>query len=141
MSHGYFIRESPRRVFEAISSPECLVKWLADRAEVVPSKGGRYLLGWNGGPTHVGTLAEFRRGKIIAFSWNWPGVDLRGTVLRLSVKAKGQGTLLKVEHIGFPREERWVELYGGAEWGWAYFAMNLKSVLETGHDLRSEFDG
>jgi hypothetical protein len=51
------------------------------------------------------------------------------------------GTLLTVEHTGFPRGEEWVELYGGTEWGWTYFAMNLKSVLESGHDLRSPSDG
>lgn len=41
----------------------------------------------------------------------------------------------------FPREEKWTAPYGGAEWGWAYFAINLKSVPETGQDLRSERDG
>jgi hypothetical protein len=68
-------------------------------------------------------------------------VELDGTILSLSVRAKFGGTLLQIEHTGFPKAERWTDLYGGAEWGWTYFAMNLKSLLENGHDLRSRHDG
>lgn len=141
VSHRYFIRASPERTFEAITNPTMLVTWLADRAELSPEKGGDYLLGWTDGPTHTGKILEFEPGKHIAFAWQWPGVSLRGTVFRLVVEPKHDGSLLRVEHEGFPNLDRWTDLYGGAEWGWAYFAMNLKSVLEHGHDLRSEFDG
>ncbi len=141
VSHQYFIRASPERTFNAIANPAMLVKWLANTAELSPEKGGGYRLGWTDGPTHTGEIVEFERGKCIAFGWAWPGVSLAGTVFRLSVEPKGDGSLLRVEHDGFPRHESWTDLYGGAEWGWTYFAMNLKSVLEHGHDLRSEWDG
>jgi uncharacterized protein YndB with AHSA1/START domain len=141
LNHQYFIRAPSARVFEAISDPKMLVKWLADRAEIAPQKGGRYALGWTDGPTHSGEIVEFEPGKSIGFAWEWPGVSLRGTVFRLSVEPKDDGTLLVVEHTGFPRSEEWTDLYGGAEWGWTYFAMNLKALLETGRDLRSRYDG
>jgi len=141
VGHQYFIRAPPKQVFDALTNPGILVKWLADRAEISPEKGGSYLLGWNGGPTHTGTIIEFDPGRTIAFSWEWPGVSLKGTVFRLSVEPREGGTVLSVEHTGFPKLERWTDLYGGAEWGWTYFALNLKSVLETGHDLRSRYDG
>jgi uncharacterized protein YndB with AHSA1/START domain len=98
-------------------------------------------MAWKDGPTHTGTITEFRPGELIAFAWAWPGVELQGTVFALSVAAKDQGTLLTVEHRGFPQDPKWTDLYAGAEWGWTYFAMNLKSVLENGHDLRSSYDG
>ncbi len=139
--HRYFIRASPQRTFDAITNPAMLVKWLADKAQLSPQKGGDYLLGWTDGPTHTGKIIEFEPGKRIAFAWEWPGVSLGGTVFRLSVEKKEDGSLLLVEHEGFPKLERWTDLYGGAEWGWTYFAMNLKSVLEHGHDLRSAMDG
>lgn len=141
VSHQYFIRAMPERTFDAISNPKTLVKWLADRAELTAAKGGTYLLGWTDGPTHTGTVLEFHPGRSIALAWEWPGVELQGTVLRLSVEPKDDGSILFVEHTGFPRREQWTDLYGGAEWGWTYFAMNLKSFLETGHDLRSKYDG
>ena len=139
--HQNFIRAPPERTFDAVTNPRMLVKWLSSRAEIAPKKTGQYLLGWTGGPTHTGRILEFEPGKSIGLAWKWPGVSLHGTVLRLSVEPKDDGSLLTVEHSGFPRVEGWTNLYGGAEWGWTYFAMNLKSVLETGHDLRSEHDG
>jgi len=141
LSHQYFIRATPDRVFDALTNPKMLVKWLSNTAEFVPAEGAQYRIGWTDGPTHTGTVVEMIPGRRIALSWEWPGVTLRGTVLRWSVEAKDDGSVLMVEHEGFPKLEKWTELYGGAEWGWTYFALNLKSVLETGHDLRSKYDG
>ncbi len=141
VSHRYFIRASPERTFDALTNPVLLVKWLSDKAVLSPQKGGDYLLGWKDGPTHTGKILEYDPGRLIALAWEWPGVALRGTVFRLMVEPKDDGSLLTVEHEGFPKLEEWTDLYGGAEWGWTYFALNLKSVLETGHDLRSTYDG
>jgi uncharacterized protein YndB with AHSA1/START domain len=141
VSHQYFIQASPKKVFRAITDPKWVVRWLADTAEMSPRKGGTYAVGWNNGPQHRGTFLEFVPGKSVTMSWEWEGVNLHGTRFRLSVSPKGKGALLEIEHSGFPKEPAWVDLYGGTEWGWTYFAMNLKSVLETGHDLRSNHDG
>ncbi len=140
VSHQYFIHASPRRIFEAITDPKWLVGWLCDTAEISAKKGGRYSFGWEDGPTHRGEVEDLDPGKSLTLAWSWEGVELEGTKLKLTVKPKKGGALFGVEHSGFPRQERWADLYGGAEWGWTYFAMNLKSVLETGQDLRSEYD-
>ena len=141
VSHQYFIRAPPGRVFRAISDPAGLTRWLADYAEMPRRRGGTYTLGWRDGPKHTGRILRFVPGKSVTFEWAWPGIDLKGTRLRLAVQPKRGGSLLRVEHSGFPRSLRWVDLYGGAEWGWTYFAMNLKSILETARDLRSAYDG
>ena len=141
VGHQYLIRATPEKTFDALVNPAMLVKWLADRAELSARKGGSYRLGWTDGPTHTGKLLEYDPGRSITLSWEWPGVALRGTTLRLSVEPKDGGSLFAIEHSGFPKLDEWTDLYGGAEWGWTYFAMNLKSVLETGHDLRSRLDG
>ncbi len=141
VSHQYFIRAPPARTFEAITDAKWLVRWLADVAELDPRTGGAYRLGWTGGPTHTGTVVAFEPGRHIALAWSWPGVSLEGTVFKLSVDPEGDGSILRLDHEGFPKVEEWTDLYGGAEWGWTYFAMNLKSLLETGRDLRSPHDG
>ncbi len=141
VDHQYFIDRPPAEVFRAISAPDQLIRWLCDTAEIDLRKGGAYRLGWNGGPQHTGTIVALTRGRTLALSWSWPGVELEGTIFRLSVTREGKGSIFHVEHTGFPADDRWVELYAGAEWGWTYFAMNLKSVLETGRDLRTPFDG
>ena len=141
VNHQYFINESPKKVFKAFTDSEWLVRWLSDNAEITPQKGGSFKIGWKNGPQHSGTILDFVPGKSITLSWEWEGVNLYGTKFKLSVEKKGNGSLFKVEHSGVPVEERWVDLYGGAEWGWTYFAMNLKSVIESGCDLRSKYDG
>ena len=141
VDHQYLVRAPVEDVFRAISEPAGLTRWLCDRAEIVRRSGGSYALGWTNGPTHTGKVERFRAGKEVALAWSWPGVELTGTVFSLSVEPAQGGTELKVLHTGFPREEKWADLYGGAEWGWTYFAMNLKSVLETGRDLRAPLDG
>jgi uncharacterized protein YndB with AHSA1/START domain len=141
VDHQYFIRATPEAVFRALTDPAWLTRWLCDRAEISPTKGGTYSFGWTGGPTHTGTIVDFRAGALIEFAWSWPGVTLEGTVFSLAVAPYEGGTVLRIEHRGFPRKEEWTDLYGGAEWGWTYFAMNLKSVLEKGFDLRAKQDG
>lgn len=141
IDHQYLVHADPEAVFRAISDPDWLVRWLCDTAALEARPQGAYRLGWAGGPTHAGELAEFVPGRKVSFAWSWPGVSLAGTVFSLEVEPADGGALLRVQHRGFPRTEEWTDLYGGAEWGWTYFAMNLKSVLETGRDLRSPRDG
>jgi uncharacterized protein YndB with AHSA1/START domain len=141
VDHQYFIRAEPAAVFQALTEPAWLTRWLCDTAELSLRKGGSYRLGWTDGPTHAGAIVDFTPGTRIAFAWTWPGTALEGTVVSLEVVPREGGALLRVRHTGFPRREEWVDLYGGAEWGWTYFAMNLKSLLEHGHDLRSGLDG
>jgi uncharacterized protein YndB with AHSA1/START domain len=141
VNRQFFIRASPRKVFEAISTPRGLVSWMVVRADLPAKTGARYELEFDGGWRHRGTVQRFRAGRSIALAWAWDGVPLQGTVLTLSVRPKKGGALFQLVHDGFPREKKWMDLYGGAEWGWTYYGMNLKSVLETRHDLRSRWDG
>lgn len=136
-----FIDRSPKKVFKAISRPEILAGWFADRATLSPRKGGRYALTWEGGPTHTGRVLEFVRGKRLTLTWQWPGQEALGvTKLRMSLKPKEGGTVLTFTHSGFQKGGEWAELYEVSIRGWTYFMMNLKSVLENGKDLRSPYD-
>lgn len=137
----FFVRASPREVFRAISTAQGLSRWMVEHAEIALEKGGKYRFEFPGGWVHEGVVLRLLPGRLLSLSWSWKGVRLAGTELTLSVSRKGDGSLFKVTHTGFPQSERWTDLYGGAEWGWTYYAMNLKSVLEAGHDLRSEHDG
>ncbi len=138
----YYLRSSPKKVFKAITNPNRLTRWFCDVAEFSPRKGGRYAFSWKDGPTHTGKVLEFAKGRGWTLTWEWPGLTDAGvTRFRLHVEPKGKGTLLRVLHSGLPVGKRWDDLYAGAVWGWTYFAMNLKSVVEHGYDLRSKYDG
>jgi len=136
-----FADVSPRKAFRALTEPARLTRWFVDQATLSPRKGGRYEFSWEDGPVHRGRILEFAREDHVTLSWQWPGQEALGvTKLRLSVEPKKQGTVIKLVHSGFQRGGPWVELYEGAIQGWMYFLMNLKSVLENGHDLRSPYD-
>jgi uncharacterized protein YndB with AHSA1/START domain len=141
VNRRFFIRVSPRKVFEAISTPRGLASWMVVHADLPAKTGEEYELEFDGGWRHQGTVQHFRAGRSIALTWAWEGVTLKGTVLTLSVRPRKGGALFELVHHGFPRETKWMDLYGVTEWGWTYYGMNLKSVLETGHDLRSQWDG
>jgi len=136
-----FIHASRKKVFKWVSEPKRLTRWFVDSATFSPRKGGNYSFTWEGGPAHSGKVLEFVRGKRITLSWQWPGQeDLGVTKLKLSVEPKEKGTVLRFTHSGFLKNGPWDDLYEGAIRGWTYFMMNLKSVLESGHDLRSPYD-
>ena len=112
-----------------------------DRATLTPRQGGEYAFTWEGGPTHTGRVLKFVPGRRLTLSWQWPGHErLPETRLRLSLASRAGGTVLTFTHSGFGNGGAWIELYDGAIRGWTYFQMNLKSVLETDHDLRSPYD-
>lgn len=141
VDHSFFVRAAPSRVFRALTRPEELARWMVDRADLVLRKGAKYELEFQGGWIHQGTVLGVQPGRRISLAWAWKGVELDGTVLTLTVSRRRNGSVVRMVHSGFPATEEWVDLYGVTEWGWTYYGMNLKSVLETGHDLRSDLDG
>lgn len=89
-----------------------------------------------------GKVLSYARDKSLSLSW--PQV-LRGKSLGMTratfrLKPKDNGTILDVNHSGFKTGTLWNENYAAVCSGWAYFLMNLKSVLQNGRDLRSEKD-
>jgi uncharacterized protein YndB with AHSA1/START domain len=136
-----FIRKPREQVFNGITDPKLLSKWFVDRAKLSAKKGGDYAYSWDGGPTHTGKVLEFRPGKRITLTWQWPGKERLGvTRLRLDVESRHGGTVLTFTHSGFRSSDAWREPYESAIRGWTYFMMNLKILLETGKDLRSPYD-
>ena len=138
----YYVPASPKKVFRYLSEPKRLNRWLVSESELSPRKGGRYTFVWNSGYRHSGKVLEFRRGERLTLTWpQYDGKESLGdTRVRLSVEPLSGGTRLTILHSGFRKEDKWLPAYGGTQAGWAYFAMNQKSVLEEGKDLRSKRD-
>jgi uncharacterized protein YndB with AHSA1/START domain len=137
----FFVRAAPTKVFRTMTEPAGFNRWFSDAGSLEPREGGRYEFRWTGGFHHAGKVLEFVRGKRILLTWEYENEKGLGpTTFEMSVLREGRGTLFKLEQTGFPRNS-FTQVYEGAIWGWTYFGMNLKSVLETGHDLRSSSDG
>ena len=142
VSQEYFIDASPKKVFAMITDPDRLAKWMAFRATISLRKGGKYTFTWRAGYHHEGKVLAFVRGKRITLAWPYhDGKKLLGvTKFQLAIRPKGKGTQVGLRHSGFPQTKEWLPIYAGSGAGWAYYMMNLKSVLEYGNDLRSKRD-
>ena len=107
MDDHIFIRTSPNGVFGAAPYPRWLTRWLNVGADLSPEPGLARLHKGKNDPAHYGTSIDFLGRQRVSVSWSWPGVDLQGTVLALSIEAERNGTHLRVEHSRLPRLEQW----------------------------------
>jgi uncharacterized protein YndB with AHSA1/START domain len=139
----FFIDASPKKVFRALSEPQKLLKWFLKDAEISLRKRGKYAFEWHDGYKHSGRVLEVIRGESITLSWEYEGEDheVATTRVKFSVQPKKNGALVTLVNSGFPKHEKWVEAYAGSGAGWTFYLLNLKSVLERGHDLRSKHHG
>jgi len=137
----YYYDASPADVFKALTKPKKLTKWFLDDARIKPKEGTGYEFSWKGYPSQKGRVEKVVTDRLLILTW--PNV-VKGKVYHTKVSfnlaKKGKGTILEVTHTGFEEGDDWIWLYGAIQAGWAYFLMNLKSVLTEGVDLRSKHD-
>ncbi len=137
----YYYGAAPEKVFAALTEPDELVKWFVEKAVLRPRKGAPFRFTW-GTYTLRGKVRTVEPPHRIVLDWidRFPGGRVFETVARFDLKKRGKGTLLTITHRGFKSGRKWTELYGAISSGWAYYLLNLRSVLEHGTDLRSRSD-
>jgi uncharacterized protein YndB with AHSA1/START domain len=139
---SFFYRSSPRRLYRALTDPAEIVTWFLAKAELPLEKGAVYRFEWAGGYSHTGHVLDFVPDRRLTLEWpNGSGSRRFRTEVSFTLRRAGRGTFLTVQHNGFPPTPVGIEQYGGTQSGWAYYFLNLRSVLEFGRDLRSPRDG
>lgn len=138
IEQSYYFETPPAQVFEALTEPKGLVTWFLSEAKVEPRKGGHYAFDWIGGYHMTGTVKGFEKIRVVSYSWHdkLESGEMATTEASFEVAKKGDGTLLRLRHTGFTDPEHFAEC--SSRWG--YYLTNLKSVLDHGVDLRSEYD-
>jgi uncharacterized protein YndB with AHSA1/START domain len=138
----YEIAASPAKVFRALTQPVEITKWMLESATISLRPDTEYWFTWPGGYHHEGRVLSVKHGRSIALSWpqGTPRKPLGDTKVQFTVRARGKGSLLRMVHSGFGTGPAWVQTYALTSSGWAYYLMNLKSVLECGRDLRRTQD-
>jgi len=143
IKESFLIQAHPSKVLNHLTSPAKLKRWFLESAKLSPRKGGNYQFVWQGGYNHVGKVTDYAKDSKLGLSWPafWKGKEVGTTKVTFRLKPKENGTLLQLTHAGYKRAgDSWVELYAMTYSGWAYYCMNLKSVIETGKDLRRQDD-
>ncbi len=138
----FYYAVPPARVYAALTEPRHLAEWFLEKATFVPKEGAPFRFVWRGGFSMKGRVKAVDPGKKLYLVWvdKTEGGKVLETEARFELERQGKGTLLSLTHRGFKSGKKWVVLFGGIQSGWAYYLMNLKSVLEHGIDLRTDSD-
>jgi uncharacterized protein YndB with AHSA1/START domain len=142
--------------WDFLTKPELLKTWFAE-VGLEPRVGGTVTVGFGkagcsgGGASVEGTVLEFRRPHVFAFSWIKLRPQPDGSIMhshegevRFELAEKGDRVLLTLLHSGLPTQE-----LAGHSAGWHAYMDNLDShiagrgaldVMAIFHDLRPRYD-
>jgi uncharacterized protein YndB with AHSA1/START domain len=129
ISKEIYIAAPPEIVFEFLTDPVKMLRWMGIHAELDPRPGGIYRLDPNGRDVIRGTYLEVVPHSRIAFTWGWeaPGakVPAGSTVVEINLEREGKGTRLRLTHRELPNDAR-----GSHEMGWNHYLERLKTISE-----------
>ena len=124
---------TPEKLFKMWTDPKKLNKWFLTDADIELKKGGKYMFKWAIGAVENGKVLEVRRNSLFRFTF-------AGCKVEVKFSKAGKECNVTLRQYDIPAgEEHKVGTHMSCQLGWTFFFTNLKSVLETGRDLR-EFD-
>ncbi len=124
----------PAQAYRAFTNATALREWLCDIATVDPRPGGRVYLWWSGDFYSSGHYQELDPGKRLKFRW-FSSADSAPTSVEVFFESVPEGVLVRMAH-SVPDDPAWKNIAEGFKHHWDISLPNLKSVLETGIDLR-----
>ncbi|MEP6895429.1 MAG: SRPBCC domain-containing protein [Chloroflexota bacterium] len=129
-----FVLAPAKLAYRAFTNSTSLREWLCDVATVEPHPNGRMYLWWRGDFYSSGYYLELDENKCVRFRW-FGNTDPDPTEVTVSVSEKEGGTLIRLDHE-VPDSLLWINKAETFRENWTESLRNLKSVLETGVDLR-----
>ncbi len=129
------IAQPVAEVYRTLTRASAVRTWFCDAAQLDVRPGGRVFLYWNAGYRVNGEFTAVDPNKKLAFTWQ--AADEPGpTRVQITLKEKDGGTALALSHGGIGAGKKWTAAAEGLAHEWESALDNLKSVLETGEDLR-----
>lgn len=123
-----------KMAYRAFTNSTSLREWLCDVATVSPYVNGRMYLWWIGDFYSSGHYLELDENKKVKFRW-FAQIDPAPTEVTVTFEENKAGVKVKLEHA-VPSDASWKETAEGFKHHWSESLENLKSILETGIDLR-----
>jgi uncharacterized protein YndB with AHSA1/START domain len=124
-----FISASPARVYEFLTDADLLMEWMAPRAEVDPTPGGRLTWTHHNGDSVIGAFVELVPGRRVVFTFGWDradvGVPPASTTVEITLRPRDGGTELRLVHRGLAGPM--ADAHGG---GWDNYLGRLGAVAE-----------
>jgi uncharacterized protein YndB with AHSA1/START domain len=129
------INLSPAEAFRMFTHETALRDWFSNSAQADARAGGVLFLRWNSGYQVCASITAYEPGKRLVLLWDGKG-EPAPTRVAISFKAKGSGTVVTVSQGGVGSGSKWAATRQEIKDGWASGLENLKSVAESGIDLR-----
>ena len=129
------IRALPEIIWEALTQASRLREWMSDGARTVPRKGRLFDVWWNSGYEARGVFTSYLPPRTLAFTWG-SASEPGETTVKVTLRPVEGGTKVTLTHSGFGAGKKWAGRAEESEREWNGGLDNLKSVLETGLDLR-----
>lgn len=129
-----FVQAPLKFAYRAFTNATSIREWLCDVATVSPHPRGRMYLWWAGDFYSSGHYLELEENKKVKFRW-YSSIDPAPTEVTVSLTEKDGGVNIRMDHE-VPSDEAWKKMAEGFRQNWQDSLRNLKSVLETGVDLR-----
>jgi uncharacterized protein YndB with AHSA1/START domain len=123
------------QVYQAFTNETALREWLCDAALAHPAKRGRIHLWWTSGYYATGEYRRLLADEQVDFTWRGRG-EPRETRVSIALRPEGESTVVCLTHNRVGTGRKWAEAAEAIRHGWERGLENLRSVLETGHDLR-----
>jgi len=105
------IKAAPEKIFQAWTDPAQLIRWFGPHeapcgaAEADPRVGGAYRITMQGddGQTHIvsGLYREVVPHERLVFSWAWATTPERQSLVTVTLRPDGEGTMLTLTHEQF----------------------------------------
>jgi uncharacterized protein YndB with AHSA1/START domain len=128
------IRAAPERIYGFFTDPALWARWQGTAAKVDAQPGGllQIAMGLDGSGLAEGRFVALEPFERIVFTWGWASSPLSSlppgsTVVTVTLRPDGDGTLVTLTHDSLPQAEREIH-----EAGWSLYLDRLLTVAEGG---------
>jgi uncharacterized protein YndB with AHSA1/START domain len=125
-----FIKASPQRVFQALTTKEDLERWFLVKAEIDVRPGGAIRFEWGPAMVEVGKILVYEPPHRLSYTWE--AMEPHPTTITFELTAQNDGTHLRLIHTGIGEGEDWDTYYNSVNGGWSAHLGDLAAWIETG---------
>jgi uncharacterized protein YndB with AHSA1/START domain len=122
----------PSAVFDFLTDPAKMVRWMGIDATLDPRPGGPYRVNLNGHDWVSGRVVEIVPDRLLVFTWGWEDgtfpVPPGASTVEITLLPDDNGTLLRLTHRDLPQDMRAFHRLG-----WEY-ALPRLAVVAAGRD-------
>ena len=123
------IAASPSTVFSFLKDADGIAQWFGSSVEMDPQPGGIIRIDINGRDIAKGEIVEIVAPERIVFTFGWEAdghpVPPGSSTVEITLKANGDGTILRLRHSGLSAEQA-----AGHKEGWEHFLPRLVELGE-----------